>query len=176
MILNLCVKKPNNLVNYIPSNPITIGELPVNFQPKIILEEVKSLSRKGRKKFQRVAKTFLMTTISFLALSSKSMAATLNPATELPVSSVGIPAELMDFMMTSLLIVVGVGIFLSAILMVSAGIMRMLGKRRRKEAEDWSVDIIKGFTQVLLAVPTIFLIYYLVSMILKSSGFFVSPF
>lgn len=176
MILKLCVKKPNNLVNYIQSNPIMIGELPINFQPKIILEEVRSLSPKGKKKFQSVAKSFLMTIISFLALSSKSMAATLNPTTELPASSVGMPAELMDFMMTSLLIVVGVGIFLSAILMVSAGIMRMLGKKRRKEAEDWSVDILKGLTQVLLSVPTIFLIYYLVSMILKSSGFFVSPF
>ena len=176
MILNLCAKKQDSLVNYKLSNPIVIGESPVNFHPKIILEEVKTLSPSGKKKFQRVAKTFLMTTISFLSLSSKSMAASLNQTDAIPIASVAIPQELMMFMQTALVIVVGVGVFLSAILLASAGIMKMLGKKRRKESEEWSVDIIKGFVQVLLSTPIIFLIYYLVSMTLKTSGIFVNPF
>jgi hypothetical protein len=158
------------------SNPIVIGESPVNFHPKIILEEVKTLSPSGKKKFQKVAKTFLMTTITFLASQSRSMAESLNKTDTLPTASAGMPPELMEFMMTALVIIVGVGIILSAILFASAGIMRMLGKKRRKESEEWSVDIIKGFVQVLLSTPIIFLIYYLVSMTLKSSGWFISPF
>lgn len=176
MILNLCAKKQDSLVNYTLSNPIVIGESPVNFHPKIILEEVKTLSPSGKKKFQKVAKTFLTTTIMFLASSSRSMAETLNKTDSLPTTSAGMPPELMEFMMTALIIVVGVGVVLSAILMVSAGIMRMLGKKRRKDSEEWTVDIIKGFLQVLLSTPIIFLIYYLVSLTLKSSGWFISPF
>lgn len=170
------MKKQDSLVNYKLGNPIIIGEAPVNFHPKIILEEVKTLSPSGKKKFQKVAKTFLMTTISFLALSSRSMAESLNKTDAIPIATVGIPQELMVFMQTALVIVVGAGIFLSAILLASAGIMKMLGKKGRKESEEWSVAIIKGFVQILLSTPIIFLIYYLVSIVLKGSGIFVSPF
>lgn len=176
MILNLSVRKQDSLVDYNFSNPIVIGEHPVNFHPKIIMEEVKSLSQSGKKKFQKVAKTFLMTTLTFLASSSRSMAEQLNPTDGLPTTAAGVPPELMEFMMTALFIVVGVGVVLSAILMVSAGIMRMLGKKRRKDAEEWTIDILKGFTQILLGTPIIFLIYYIVSMTLKTSGWFISPF
>jgi hypothetical protein len=164
------------LVKYNFANPIIIGDTPVNFHPEIITEEVKTLSLKGKKKFQKVAKTFLMTTLTFLMSSSKSMAETLNKTETLPTSSVGMPPELMEFMMTTLVIIIGVGIILAAILFASAGIMRMLGKKRRKEAEEWSVDIIKGLFQILVSVPIVFIIYYIVSMALKGSGMFVSPF
>ena len=176
MKLNLCVKNPNNLINYNLSDSITINGDTVNFHQEIIMEEVKKLTKKQKKKFQQVAKTFLLTTVSFLSLSSKSMAASSNPPTVTPAVSAAMPPELMEFMMMALGMTVGVGVILSAILFASAGIMKMMGKKRRKDAEEWSVDIIKGFTQVLLSTPIIFLIYYIVSTTLKGSGWFISPF
>jgi ABC-type amino acid transport system permease subunit len=75
-----------------------------------------------------------------------------------------------------LTISVGAGIILAAILLVLAGMSRMFGKKMRKDATEWTVDIIKGLTQVLISVPIVFVIYYLATLIFKSSGWFVSPF
>lgn len=175
MRLNLCVKSPDHLTNYNFVNPITLKQDIVNFHQKII-EEVIALPKRERKNVKKTIKSFLMTTMSFLSLSSKSMAETLNQANPLPATSVGIPPELLELMMSLLQITVAGGIILSVILLATAGIMKMMGKKRRKEAEDWTVDIIKGATQVILAAPVIFLIYYLASMLLKGTSWFVSPF
>lgn len=174
--LNFCVRKPNPSINYNFTDSIILGNSPVNFHPEILVKEVNNLSIKGKMKLKKVAMSFLTTAGTFLMLSSKSMAASLKQGEQIPVSGIMMPPELMQLMLTILVIVVAIGIILSAILMASAGIMKMLGKKRRKEAEEWSVDIIKGFIQVILSAPVIFLLYYIASTLLKSSGWFISPF
>jgi len=68
------VKNPENYINY----KLTSFEVnkAVNFPIEINVEEVIKLSKKEKKKYKRIAKSFLMTILAFPTLTSKSMAAT----------------------------------------------------------------------------------------------------
>lgn len=63
---------------------------------------------------------------------------------------------------------VGVSVGVSAILLSVAGIYRML--RKKKEATEWTTDIIKGLVQSLVAIPTVYLLYYVATSLFKNIG------
>jgi hypothetical protein len=94
--------------------------------------------------------------------------------TNLPESAVGMPPELLQLLLQILKISVGTAVLLSMILLVGAGVMRMF--RKKKEATEWTTDIVKGLIQILIAVPIVFLIYFVVNLLFSNSGWFVSPF
>jgi hypothetical protein len=137
---------------------------------------VKQLSKIEKKKYKKVLKAFLMTTNSFMILPLRSMANASIPvtATNLPQTAEGLPPELLALLLKLLIISVGAAIIISMILLVGAGVMKMF--RKKKEANEWTVDIIKGLIQVLVAVPVVFLIYYVANNLFSGSGWFVSPF
>jgi hypothetical protein len=179
--VRLCVKNPDPLTNYCYSSPIsiddgTVGINSINFHIPTLLEEVKNLPRKKIKEYKRIIQTFLTTATSFMALPLKSMANTLpsTTASTLPTHAEGIPPELLDLLLKLLVISVGSAVIFAAILLVAAGVKRMLGNR--KESSEWTVDILKGLVQVMVAVPVVFMIYYVVSLLFKGSGWFISPF
>lgn len=178
--LNLSVREQDTLVNYNYFNPILIGDEnittnSVNFHIPTLIREVNSTPKNKLKEYKKQIRIFLATSSSFMMLPLKSMATTSLPATtKLPTEAQGIPPELLELLLKLLVITVGSSVILAAILLVTAGVMRML--RKRKEATEWSIDIIKGLVQILVAVPIVFIIYYLANMILGDSGWFISPF
>lgn len=176
VLVNLCVKERSPLVKYNLSNPIVINESvtnDVNFQE--LLKEVRQLPKNKIKEYKKNIKLFLVTATSFMMLPLRSMAESSIPtATNLPKTATGMPPELLDLMLKLLVISVGTAVILSMILLVGAAVMKMF--RKKKEANEWTVDIIKGLIQVLVAVPIVFLIYYVANMLFSSNGWFVSPF
>jgi uncharacterized membrane protein YozB (DUF420 family) len=178
------VKKPNPLVNYKFTNPIVVGDDTVtlnnvNFHIPTLIKEVKELPKSKIRQYKKIIKTFLVTASSFLILPLRSMAETSIPVgqmgtTTLPQSATGMPPELLELLLTLLKISVGAAVILSAICLVFAGVLRMF--RKKKEANEWTVDIIKSIIQILVAVPVVFLIYYVANLLFGHSGWFVSPF
>jgi hypothetical protein len=179
-LVTLCVKSPDPLVNYQLSSPFVVKNEHisfnnVNFHLPTLLKEVKGLPKNKIEGYKRVIKTFIVTASSFLMLPLKSMANTSIPTgTNLPTQAEGLPPELLNMLIKLLVISVGSAVILAAILLVGAGIMKMF--RKRKEANEWTVDIIKGLIQILVAAPVVFLIYYLASLLFSGSGWHVSPF
>jgi hypothetical protein len=180
MLVKIYARNPESLVNYkLNSFEINQESIPfnnVNFHIPTLIEEVKQLSKSEKKKYKKVLKTFLMTASSFMILPLRSMAALSVPvtATNLPQTAEGLPPELLALLLKLLVISVGAAIILSMILLVGAGVMKMF--RKKKEANEWTVDIIKGLIQILVAVPVVFLIYYVATNLFSGSGWFVSPF
>lgn len=180
-VVRLFAKQPDPLIKYHYSSPILFQEEEVdlfhlNFHIPTLLKEAKRLPKKTIKDYKRNIQLFLATTTSFLALPLKSMANTL-PSTSvstLPKGAEGIPPEILELLFKLLVISVGSAVIFAAILLVAAGVKRMLGNK--KESNEWTVDIIKGLVQVMVAVPVVFLIYYVVNLLFSGSGWFVSPF
>lgn len=175
MQVNLCVRKPEPSIKYKLGEPIVIDDTftlsNVNFQE--LKKEVMQLPKNKIREYKRIIKTFLVTATSFLVLPLRSMAQSSIPTT-LPKTATGMPPELLDLMIKLLVISVGFAVTLAMILLVGAGVMKMF--RQKKEADAWTVDIIKGLIQVLVAVPVVFLIYYIAISLFSGNGWFVSPF
>ncbi|KON87361.1 hypothetical protein AF332_11355 [Sporosarcina globispora] len=133
-----------------------------------------NLSQKEKRKFGKVVKVFVATTISFLKLSSVSMANALNNTQSQTVITSGIPTDLLEPIMELIKLALGGSLLLSVILLIAAGTMRQF--RKKKEASEWTTDIIKGFLQVLIATPLIFLLYYVVTLLLGNFTQFLKPF
>jgi hypothetical protein len=176
------VKKHDPLVNYQFSNPFEVETNTftfnnVNFHIPTLLKEVKQLPKKKIKEYKEIAKTFLMTTSSFLMFPLSSMANTLpNTVTvtsTLPKTAEGIPPELLNLLILLLTIAVGGAVFVAGIMLAVTGIAKMF---RVKGITQWTSDIIKGLVQALVAIPVVFLIYYLATLLFKNHGWFVSPF
>jgi hypothetical protein len=149
----------------------------VNFHIPTLLEEVKQLPKSKLRKSKKVIKAFLMTTTSVMILPLRSMAESLAQpavvATTLPQSATGMPPELLELLLTLLKISVGAAVILAAILLVINAIGKMF---RINGMTQWAKDIIRGLVQVLVAVPVVFLIYYVANLLFGHSGWFVSPF
>lgn len=175
VLVNLCVKNPNSSVNYrLFTNPIVIEQNTVNFHMPT-LEEVRQLPKQKRKEYQTIAKSFLATATTFLMLPLRSMAQSSIAVgtTTLPHSATGMPPELLELLLTLLKISVGAAVILAAILLVANAVGKMF---RLNNMTQWAKDIIRGLVQVLIAVPVVFLIYYLANLLFSGNGWFVSPF
>jgi hypothetical protein len=172
------VKKPDHLINYHFSNPFIVENVKINninFHIPTLIKEVQQSSKKKVKEFQKTVKTFLMTASSFLMFPLSSMANTLptNTSTNLPKTAEGIPPELMALMITLLTIAVGGAVFIAAIMLAVTGIGKMF---RVKGITQWTTDILKGLIQSLVAVPVVFIVYYLANLLFKGNGWHVIPF
>lgn len=64
------------------------------------------------------------------------------------------------------LMTVAIGVAISGALLVTAGVYRMF--RKRKEAEEWTTDIVKGLVQVLIAIPTVYALFHLAQIVFRS--------
>jgi hypothetical protein len=180
VLVRFCVKNPNSLVNYHFTNPIVIEQESVrfndiNFHIPTLLKEVKELPKSKLRQYKKTIQTFLATATSFVMLPLRSMANTSIPTgtTTLPESATGMPPELLELLLMLLKISVGAAVILAAILLVANAIGRMF---RINGMTQWAKDIIKGLVQVLIAVPVVFLIYYVANLLFANNGWFVSPF
>lgn len=56
----------------------------------------------------------------------------------------------------------GLSVGFTALLLILSSMMKQIGgKERRDKSKEWTTDIIKGFVQCLVAIPTVFALYYL---------------
>jgi hypothetical protein len=157
----------------VANSKITINN--TNFHIPTLMKEVKKLSKGERRMMKLAIQGFLVTATSFLIHASKSMAATsVTVATNLPTEGVGMPKELLELMLMILTVAVGGAVLLTIVLLVAAGVLRQF--RRGNQATEWTQDIIKGFCQILVAAPLVFLIYFLSTKLFSTSGWFISPF
>jgi hypothetical protein len=180
MLLSLYAKNQDPLVKYNQFTPIRVNQESisvnnVNFHIPTLVEEVKKTPRKKLKEYQKAIKLFLTTAATFPIFASRSMASGLNatPTSNLPHSAEGIPPELLHLLIQLVVIIVAVGVIASIILLVVSGIGRMF---RMKGMTQWTTDIVKGLIQVMVAVPVVFMVYYLANLIFGGSGWWVSPF
>jgi uncharacterized membrane protein YidH (DUF202 family) len=174
------LKNPDSYVNYHLSKPFTVDETvrinDINFHIPILIKEVKLLPQGKIKQYRKTIQTFLVTASSFTMLPLRSMANSVIPTqtvSTLPQSATGIPPELLELLLMILKISVGAAVILAAILLVMNAIGKMF---RIKGMTEWAVDIVKALVQVLVAVPIVFLIYYVANLLFSKSGWFVSPF
>jgi hypothetical protein len=180
VLVNLCVRKPDSLISYHFTNPIVIEQESMsinnaNFHIPTLVKEVKRTPKSKLRQYKKTIQTFLITTSSFTMLPLRSMANTVIPTgtTTLPQSATGMPPELLELLLTLLKISVGAAVVLAAILLVANAIGRMF---RINGMTQWAKDIVKGLVQVMIAVPVVFLIYYVANLLFSGSGWFVSPF
>lgn len=172
LTVNICAREPKSFIKY-KTTSFTIDTKSVNFPIKIYEKEVTKLSKKQRKEFAIIVKSFIMTTISFLTLSSKSMASELQTTlSQSPVNTV--PTEILDPFIHLIYMAIGSSVFLTMLLLISAGILRML--RKKEQSIEWTTDIIKGFIQILITTPLVFLIYYVTVKLLGGFSMFLRPF
>lgn len=69
---------------------------------------------------------------------------------------------------------IGLGISFGAgvVFLIASNILKMMGgEKRKKKSKEWNTDIIKGFVQCLVAIPTIFALYYLATTIFGQLNF-----
>lgn len=80
------------------------------------------------------------------------------------------PTNVMKWGLTVAMIVVSVGIAVAISLFAIAGIYLMF-TRKRKEASEWTSDIIRGLTQVIVSIPLVYALFQLAQYIFKSIPF-----
>lgn len=170
MLVNFCVKNPETFIKYYYSSFIVKEAIPTNFPVQLYVEEVKQLNKTEKKKYKKAIQLFLTTATSFLALSSRSMAASLNQVPTIDNLGNGISPELWDAVKEILNLSVKAGIVLAILLLTAAAFCRMFGKKEK--AIEWSNDIIRGLIQVLIAVPIVLLLYYVVTLFLNDFSIF----
>lgn len=151
-------------VSYIGFKPLvmTENEKKISFLTNSLLREVmaetgeKQLKKiKKLKKLMKVSMSILATVVT---LAPKALAATGMTAAETIT-----PAVVMKWGLTIALISVSAGVAISMTMFTVAGIYRMF--RKRKEATEWTTDIVKGLVQVLIAVPTVYVLYFLAQLL-----------
>lgn len=172
LTVNLCVRKPKDYLNY-HLQSFKVDNI-VNFPNQITVEEVRGCSHKERKQYTKVLKSFIGTTMSFMVLTSRSMAQTLQNTPSQQVVTTGLPPDLVEPLFDLIKLALGGSVLLAVLLMIAAGVLRML--RKKKESAEWTQDIIKGFVQIMIATPLIFLMYYVATLLLGNFSHFLNPF
>jgi hypothetical protein len=145
----------------------TIGDLA--FFVKSLPREVKELKKKDRKALKKTLQLTYLTCVSLLALTNPTFAATTTVATGLMQ-----PTEIMEIIQWMIKICAMLGIGFAILCLQIASVMRIF--RKRKEAIEWSNDIIKGAVQLVLAPILIMLIAYTAYLLFGSSEWFVKPY
>lgn len=146
-------------LSYIGFKPMILNaEEKVSFLADLLLKEVMEVS--GGKQIKKIKKLKKIVKISISALATvATMAPKALAATGITATEAITPAIVMKWGLTLALISVSAGVALSMIMFTVAGIYRMF--RKRKESTEWTTDIVKGLVQVLIAVPTVYVLYFL---------------
>ncbi len=155
-VLKISAKEFQPHVNY-QWKQITKELDQTDFMIRNILKEVEDANTKKRKEMKRVLKAIRISGVSILIMmlqTQMAFAETIGTGAEIIT-----PSEATKFGLQLALIAVGASFGIAAIALVGAGVARMF--RQKKMARDWTTDILKGLAQVVVAIPTVYLIFYL---------------
>lgn len=182
--VNLYTKEQDHLVKYNSFKPIVISDSFLgigneNFHIPTLVEEVKTLGKKELTQYKKEISTFLTTASAFLLLPLRSMANTntttnLNiPVSGIPQTAEGMSPEIMELLIGVLGTIVVGGVILAMILLAGVGVANMFGM---KNTSKWTMNILKGLTQVLVAPSVVFVIYYFSNLVFGKSAWHINPF
>lgn len=170
--VTLSAKQLDPMINYNFFDKSPKNEV---FHYKNLIEEVKNLPKKKKIKYAKICLATLTTLASISILGIPTFAETIPLAVEVTTQTGQIlPKDIVDIGKYLIGICAAIGFVLAIILYQLAGGLRML--RKRKEATEWSSDILKGFFQILVApvlIVTIALVCYL---LFSGIPFFTKPF
>jgi hypothetical protein len=125
-----------------------------------VMRETGGKQLKKIKKLKKLLKASMSVLAAGISMAPKAFAATGMAA---PAAETITPALVMKWGLTLATISVSAGVAIGFIMLTIAGIYRMF--RKRQEADAWSQDIIKGLIQVLIAVPTVYVLYFLAQLL-----------
>ena len=150
--LNISTKNLNSHVQYHkPHKTYTLND---TTYPKLqdmdfLIETIEKgvIKGKERKKLKKILKLTYLTGVAFLIMTNPTFAATTPTGMEITPTSIHTLAKYL----ISITTVIGVGMSMLAYQM--AGGLRLF--RKNKVANEWSIDIKKGFMQIVLS-PFVF--------------------
>lgn len=168
--LTISTKNLDTEVKYhSPSQQISFEEHPRFLVPDLP-KEVNQLTKKKKRNYARICKVTITTALSLFALASPTFAATTAVAQTAEI----LPADIIKIGMYLIGLCAAASTVLAIILSQLAGGYRML--RKGKEATEWTTDILKGYTQVILAPVIIVSIAFVVYLLFGNFEWFVKPF
>lgn len=150
--------RAKNLDPFVSYRSFEPTENKVLFMGETLFKEVMNEEQGKRLKKIKKLKKIMRISVSILA-TAMTMAPKVFAATELTAQAAITPAQIMVWGKTIALISVSAGIGLSMTMFAVAGIYRMF--RKRREATEWTSDIIVGLVQVLIAIPSVYVLYFL---------------
>jgi hypothetical protein len=173
--LNISARNFQEHVNY--QNKVISKELggelnKANFMVQNIEEVIHQASKEEKKEIKKTLKAIRIAGVSMLVIllqNQTSFAETIGTEAEIIT-----PDQVTAFMFKLALIALSATVGLASIMLMVAGSYRMF--RKRKEAKIWTTDILKGFTQALVAIPVIYLIFYLAFILFGDLENFVTTF
>jgi hypothetical protein len=178
--LTLSARKFTPNVNYNQFDKLQInhkknGSNQSVFTLQNLQEEVKYLNKQKRKKYLKIAKATLLTSVSIFMLVNPLLASAQVPQaiTVGTAPDMIMPADVMKAGLYLIGITLAVAVILAIVLYQISGMYRML--RKSKEATEWESDIIKGFSQVLLAPVIVVTIAGLAYLLFAGLPFFAKP-
>jgi hypothetical protein len=170
MKLNLCGRELDQEVKYnVPHKAIRLNSSKKeenNFLTQDLKKEVKGLSLKNKRKMLRICK-LTTASISFFMLGTPVFAQT-------PGADVIMPTDIMKIGMYLIGICAVASTILAIILGQFAGAYRMM--RKKKEATEWTDDILRGYAQTILAPVIIITIALVAYLLFGNFEWFVKPF
>lgn len=159
MITTISAKNLDSTVRYInPVKKIDNGNFTVKMSQVEVKEQVKKKSR--LKKAMHIG---YMTSTSILSATPALAAETL---TNTDLAQIFIYLEG---------IIAFAGLGTAAVLLQSAGVYRMFPKKKEK-ATDWSVDILKGLTQLVVSPVLVGVIAFVAYLLFGNSDWFIKPY
>lgn len=133
-----------------------------------LTKEVNTLPIKKKKKFYNILQTTTIALIPMLYSTKKVHAQQmsnyplLSNSKELEL----LPPEILDILKQLIMACETISVALAIIFLMGAGIYRMIGNKAK--AREWTVDIIKGFGQILLAPVIILVLASLTALVFKN--------
>ncbi|UUV25829.1 MULTISPECIES: hypothetical protein [Lysinibacillus] len=130
-------------------------------------KEVNCLSKKNQKKFYKTLQVVSLSIIPILHSTKKAHAQQMSnyPLLNNKESDL-LPPEIVDILKQLILACGTISVALAILFLMGAGVYRMVGNKVK--AREWTVDIIKGFGQVLLAPVIILILATLTALIFKN--------
>jgi len=158
--------KTNILNNKLPS----IEEM--SFLAQSLQKEV--INKKQRKKFLKIAKVTIATSLSILTLVDPTftLAATALPVTSTP--ELITPPDIIKLCKYILGIAVAISFGIAVVMSVIAGSLGYL-KGKSNESNKWLIEILKSFVMVMLAPMMIVTIALVAFMLFGGNDWFISP-
>lgn len=167
---NIRARKLTEGVEYVPFKKVTVikTEDESVFMVNNLIEEVMQEVDGKRVKKVKKMKKLLKVTMSVLGMTLNT-APKAFAATAAVTSSAITPAMIFKYGLMVAGVAVAVGVVTAIVMLAVAGIYRMF--RKKQEADAWSQDILRGLVQVLISIPSVYLLYYLAKLLFDNLDF-----
>lgn len=171
MLLNISSKILNPNVRYI--HPIREIEMTnYNFFIKEIQQEVVNTKKLKLKEYKKICQATIVTFASSLTIALPTFA----KGTQMAHVDGLMPSDIIPYGIWAIVIMIVAGFFIAAVSWGIASIMKMVMKKKKKEATEWQKDIIRGFAD-LLSGPIILAIVAMAAILLFGHfGWYIKPF